>query len=76
MSERSMFCVQEKFARVALQTYAMESMRYRSMFCLQEKFARVALQTYAMESMTYMTAATMDRYEEPDVSVESAIVKV
>ena len=46
------------------------------MFCLQEKFARVALQTYAMESMTYMTAATMDRYEEPDVSVESAIVKV
>lgn len=43
---------------------------------IQEKFARVALDVYAMESMTYMTAAILDRYEEPDVSVESAIVKV
>ena len=46
------------------------------MLSVQEKFARVALDIYAMESMTYMTAAIMDHYEEPDVSVESAIVKV
>ena len=46
------------------------------MLSVQEKFARVALDVYAMESMTYMTAAIMDHYEEPDVSVESAIVKV
>ena len=29
-----------------------------------------------MESMAYMTAGTLDAYEEPDLSLEAAIVKV
>ena len=42
----------------------------------QEKFARLAITTYVMESMAYMTAGTLDAYEEPDLSLEAAIVKV
>lgn len=32
--------------------------------------------TYVMESMAYLTALNLDDYEEPDMSVEAAIVKV
>ena len=31
---------------------------------------------YAMESMAYLTAGTLDYYEDPDLSVEAAMVKV
>ena len=43
---------------------------------LQEKFARMAVYAYAMESMAYRTAAILDLYDEPDASVEAAMVKV
>jgi alkylation response protein AidB-like acyl-CoA dehydrogenase len=43
---------------------------------LQKKFSQMAVTTYAMESMAYLTALTLDSYEEPDASVEAAIVKV
>ena len=46
------------------------------MFYLQEKFAKLAMDIYAMESMSYMLAGVMDTYENPEVSLESAIVKV
>lgn len=29
-----------------------------------------------MESMAYLTAGTLDAYEQPDLSLEAAIVKV
>ena len=29
-----------------------------------------------MESMAYLTAGTLDYYEDPDLSVEAAMVKV
>jgi len=44
--------------------------------CHQEKFAEMAVTTYAMESMAYLTSLNLDLYEEPDMSVEAAIVKV
>ena len=31
---------------------------------------------YAMESLAYLTSGMLDQYQEPDLSVESAIVKV
>ncbi|KAJ8302027.1 hypothetical protein KUTeg_021014 [Tegillarca granosa] len=43
---------------------------------IQEKFAKMAITTYAMESMAYLTAGIIDQYEEPDLSVEAAMVKV
>ncbi len=36
----------------------------------------MAITTYAMESMAYMIAGLMDEYENADVSVEVAMVKV
>lgn len=36
----------------------------------------MAVTTYAMESMAYLTALTLDSYQQPDASVEAAIVKV
>ena len=36
----------------------------------------MAVGVYVMESMTYRTAAILDSYEDPDASVEAAIVKV
>lgn len=36
----------------------------------------MAVLTYAMESMAYLTAGVLDSYEQPDASVEAAIVKV
>lgn len=43
---------------------------------IQEKFARMSTTCYAMESMAYMTAGVMDNYQDPDASVEAAMVKV
>ena len=43
---------------------------------LEEKFARMAVYAYAMESMAYRTAAILDENDEPDASVEAAMVKV
>ena len=43
---------------------------------IQEKVAKVTALTYAMESMTYLTAGMLDSYENPDCSMEAAIVKV
>ncbi|BFZ08245.1 hypothetical protein BsWGS_11284 [Bradybaena similaris] len=43
---------------------------------IQEKLANVALTAYAMESMAYMTAGLLDTYDDPDLSVEAAIVKI
>lgn len=43
---------------------------------MQEKFARMTVTAYAMESMAYLTAGIIDMYEEPDCSVEAAMVKV
>ena len=45
-------------------------------FVLQAKFARMAVYCYAMESMAFRTAAILDQYEQPDASVEAAMVKV
>ena len=42
----------------------------------QEKFARMSMIAYAMESMAYLTAGTLDNYQEPDCSIEAAMVKV
>ena len=36
----------------------------------------MAVYAYAMESMAYRTAAILDLYDEPDASVEAAMVKV
>ena len=36
----------------------------------------MAVTTYAMESMAYLTAGIIDEYQEPDCSVEAAMVKV
>lgn len=36
----------------------------------------MAMITYAMESMAYMTAGIIDDYEDPDLSIEAAMVKV
>lgn len=43
---------------------------------IKKKFSQMAVTTYAMESMAYLTALTLDSYEEPDASVEAAIVKI
>ncbi|ESO91377.1 hypothetical protein LOTGIDRAFT_182642 [Lottia gigantea] len=43
---------------------------------IKEKFGKIATQIYVMESMAYLTAGFIDLYEEPDVSLEAAIVKV
>jgi len=43
---------------------------------IQEKFAKMATTVYAMESMAYLTAGTLDQYDNPDLSVEAAMVKV
>ncbi|XP_045165719.2 complex I assembly factor ACAD9, mitochondrial-like [Mercenaria mercenaria] len=43
---------------------------------IKKKFAQMAVTTYAMESMAYLTALTLDSYEEPDASVEAAMVKI
>ncbi|KAL4226656.1 acyl-CoA dehydrogenase [Mactra antiquata] len=43
---------------------------------IKKKFAKMAVTTYAMESMAYLTALTLDSYEEPDASVEAAMVKI
>ena len=36
----------------------------------------MAVYAYAMESMAYRTAAILDENDEPDASVEAAMVKV
>ncbi|GFS26373.1 very-long-chain specific acyl-CoA dehydrogenase, mitochondrial protein [Elysia marginata] len=43
---------------------------------IQEKFSKLAITTYAMESMAYLTAGTLDSYDDPDMSVEAAMVKI
>ncbi|XP_071082793.1 complex I assembly factor ACAD9, mitochondrial-like isoform X1 [Haliotis cracherodii] len=43
---------------------------------IQEKFAKMAVTVYAMESMAYLTAGIIDQYDQPDCSVEAAMVKV
>ncbi|KAK7086337.1 Acyl-CoA dehydrogenase, N-terminal domain [Halocaridina rubra] len=43
---------------------------------IKEKIARTSVAVYAMESMAYLTAGTLDSLEDPDCSVEAAIVKV
>lgn len=43
---------------------------------IRSKFAKMAVSVYAMESMSYMTAGIIDAYQEPDASVEAAMVKV
>lgn len=68
----------------ALITLTAEHARTRSQFSqklstfglIQEKFAKMATTAYAMESMAYLTAAVLDNYDDPDMSVEAAIVKI
>ncbi len=36
----------------------------------------MAVSTYVAESMAYLTAGIMDSYQEPEASLEAAIVKV
>lgn len=43
---------------------------------IKQKFAGMALTIYAMESMAYLTAGMLDGRQNPDCSVEAAIVKV
>ncbi|XP_059477432.1 complex I assembly factor ACAD9, mitochondrial-like [Neocloeon triangulifer] len=43
---------------------------------IKEKVANLTLDVYAMESMAYMTAGMLDMYENPDCSMEAAMVKV
>lgn len=43
---------------------------------IKEKFAGMAVNIYAMESMAYLTAGMLDGQQDPDCSVEAAIVKV
>lgn len=43
---------------------------------IKEKFGRMAVNIYAMESMAYLTAGMLDGQQDPDCSVEAAIVKV
>lgn len=43
---------------------------------IKEKFGRMSVNIYAMESMAYLTAGVLDGQEDPDCSVEAAIVKV
>ncbi|XP_005097371.1 complex I assembly factor ACAD9, mitochondrial [Aplysia californica] len=43
---------------------------------IQEKFAKVAVTVYAMESMAYLTSCVLDSYDNPDMSVEAAMVKI
>ena len=43
---------------------------------IRQKFSKMAVAIYAMEAMAYMTAGIIDSYQEPDASVEAAIVKV
>lgn len=45
-------------------------------FFFKEKFAKMAISVYAMESMSYLTAHIMDDYLDPDMSIESAVIKV
>lgn len=50
---------------------------YLSEFAMiKEKFGRMSANIYAMESMAYLTAGILDGQEDPDCSVEAAIVKV
>lgn len=43
---------------------------------IKEKVAKLSMDVYAMESMAYMTAGILDLYEDPDCSMEAAMVKV
>lgn len=43
---------------------------------IHTKFADVAITMYALESMTYHTTLTLDSYEDPDCSLELAIIKI
>ncbi|CAG9766842.1 unnamed protein product [Ceutorhynchus assimilis] len=43
---------------------------------MKSKLGQVAMELYAAESVTYLTAGLQDWYDEQDVEVESAIVKV
>ncbi|KAH9494509.1 Complex I assembly factor acad9, mitochondrial [Bulinus truncatus] len=43
---------------------------------IKEKFAKMAISVYAMESMSYLTSHILDDYDNPDMSVESAIIKI
>jgi len=43
---------------------------------IKEKFARMTVDVYAMESMAYLTAGMLDGYENPECSVEAAMVKI
>lgn len=43
---------------------------------IKEKFAKMAVTTYAMESMAYWTAGIIDQYQQPDCSLEAAMVKI
>ena len=43
---------------------------------IRSKFAKMAISVYAMEAMSYMTAGIIDAYQEPDASLEAAMVKV
>lgn len=36
----------------------------------------MAITAYAMESMAYLTSNILDKYDDPDLSVEAAMVKV
>ena len=42
---------------------------------IQEKFARLASTVYVMESMAYLVSGVLDTYDDPDMSVEAAMVK-
>lgn len=43
---------------------------------IKEKFAKMAVTTYAMESMAYWTAGIIDQYQNPECSLEAAMVKI
>jgi len=42
----------------------------------QEKIAKIAMDVYVMESMSYTVAAYMDSFQNPDLALESAAIKV
>lgn len=50
--------------------------KLRNFGLIKDKFTKMAVTTYAMESMAYLTALTLDAYQEPDASLEAAIVKI
>lgn len=43
---------------------------------IKNRLAKSVCDTYAIESMTYLTTGLIDRYENQDVDLEAAMLKV